>query len=138
MFLEILQTSQENTRNYSETVPFHKISIPGNYMKLRYFAQYMLLRFSKDNTNLSQSLQGFYELWKFWKWAPWWFIIIEIEPQFNEVILVSKFWKSNYQVIQARRGLTHFYKTSQFNIFMQIFILSSSIVKLKLLSLIFD
>ena len=26
-------------RNYAETVPFHKISTPENYLKLRYFTQ---------------------------------------------------------------------------------------------------
>ena len=26
-------------RNYAETVPFHKTSTPGNYVKLRYFTQ---------------------------------------------------------------------------------------------------
>ena len=29
------------TRNFAETVPFHKISTPGNQMKLRYFMQCM-------------------------------------------------------------------------------------------------
>ena len=27
-------------QNFSETVPFHKISTPGNYVKLRYFTQW--------------------------------------------------------------------------------------------------
>ena len=29
-------------RNYAETVPFQKISTPGNQVKLRYFLQYLL------------------------------------------------------------------------------------------------
>ena len=32
------------TRNYVETVPFHKISTPGNQVKLRYFSQCFLCR----------------------------------------------------------------------------------------------
>ena len=31
-------------RNYAETVPFHKISTPGNSVKLRYFMQCILKR----------------------------------------------------------------------------------------------
>ena len=30
-------------RNYAETVPSHKISAPGNEVKLRYFMQYVTL-----------------------------------------------------------------------------------------------
>ena len=30
------------TRNYAETLPFHKISTPGNWVKLRYFLQCLI------------------------------------------------------------------------------------------------
>ena len=33
--------SRRFARNYAETVPFHKISTPGNKVKLRYLAQWM-------------------------------------------------------------------------------------------------
>ena len=35
------------TRNYAETALFHKISTPGNQVKLRYFSQCLILRQSE-------------------------------------------------------------------------------------------
>ena len=39
---QFLHSCRRFARNYAETVPFHKISTPGNKVKLRYFLQRVL------------------------------------------------------------------------------------------------
>ena len=56
-------------RNYAETVPFHKISTPGNQVKLRYFTQCFLPNFVKYSEYLFQTVyyykaQNYNELFK--------------------------------------------------------------------------
>ena len=48
-------------RNYAETVPSHKFSIPGNYVKLRYFSQCKLSRvtWKRNKKAMSRSLFHF-------------------------------------------------------------------------------
>ena len=42
-------------RNYAETVPFRKISTPGNQVKLRYFSQCGLIQFQLEKAIQTQS-----------------------------------------------------------------------------------
>ena len=41
-------------RIYAETVPFHKISKAGNYVKLRYFCENVIIYHEKKYLNISQ------------------------------------------------------------------------------------
>ena len=75
-------------RNYVNTVPFHKISTPGNYVKLRYFSQWLdtttslttcsnkvknigILSLAKTEATISHinywnQVNFWKNLWKFW------------------------------------------------------------------------
>ena len=49
------------TRNYAKTVPFHKISTPGNQVRLQYFSQFMMSMSISWNLKLGLTLIMFYK-----------------------------------------------------------------------------